>query len=95
MTGHNLLDEIKALDAEKDAIWQEVLDACVQAWPEQKKVFYNDSPTELIIRIINERDGEREAREKCEAALRAKDAAMQVLFDRLSRAGVDCSDLTS
>ena len=40
-------------------------------------------------------EGEREARQKCEAALRSKDAAMGVLFDRLTRAGVDCSDLIS
>ncbi len=36
---------------------------------------------------------EREAREKCEAALRQKDVAMGVLFERLHLAGVDCSDL--
>lgn len=40
-----------------------------------------------------ERDGEREAREKIEAAYRKQDAAMGVLFERLNKAGVDCSDL--
>ena len=36
---------------------------------------------------------EREARGKLESAYRAKDTAMGVLFERLSAAGVDCSDL--
>ena len=36
---------------------------------------------------------EREAREKSEAALRQKDAAMGVLFDRMRAANVDFSDL--
>lgn len=38
-------------------------------------------------------EGEREARHKCEAALRGRDAAMGVLFERLNAAGIDCSDL--
>jgi hypothetical protein len=40
-----------------------------------------------------ERDGEREAREKIEVAYRKQDAAMGVLFERLNKACVDCSDL--
>ncbi len=40
-----------------------------------------------------ERDGEREAREKIERAYRKLDAAMGILFERLNKAGVDCSDL--
>jgi hypothetical protein len=48
---------------------------------------------EQIARLRAERDSEREGRQKCEAALRDKDKAMGVLFDRLSAAGVDCSDL--
>jgi hypothetical protein len=44
-------------------------------------------------RLENERDGEREARERSDAALRMKDDAMNVLFDRLRTAGVDYSDL--
>ena len=36
---------------------------------------------------------EREAKHKLEAALRDKDGAMGVLFDRLHKAGVDVSDL--
>lgn len=39
--------------------------------------------------------GERDARDKAMAALRSKDEAMGVLFDRLRRAGVDCTDLFS
>ena len=38
---------------------------------------------------------EQSGRRKLEAALRAKDAAMQVLFDRCSAFGVDVSDLVS
>jgi hypothetical protein len=34
-------------------------------------------------------------RRKLDGALRAKDAAMGVLFERLAKAGVDCSDLIS
>jgi hypothetical protein len=44
-------------------------------------------------RMRRERDGEREARRKYEAALTTKDKAMGVLFERLNAAGVDCSDL--
>ena len=39
--------------------------------------------------------GQREDRQKLVDALRAKDAAMGVLFERLRAAGVDCSDLVS
>lgn len=42
-----------------------------------------------------QRDGEREARDRCMMALREKDKAMGVLFERLRVAGVDCSDLIS
>lgn len=48
-----------------------------------------------IERLTASRDGEREAREKCAAALIEKDKAMGVLFDRLRGAGVDFSDLIS
>jgi hypothetical protein len=37
--------------------------------------------------------GEREARQKLETAYRKQDAAMGVLWERLTAAGVDCSDL--
>lgn len=40
-----------------------------------------------------ERDGEREAREKIEVAYRKQDTAMGILFERLNKGGVDCSDL--
>ncbi len=36
--------------------------------------------------------GERDARERCERALRSKDEAMSVLFKRMADAGVDYSD---
>lgn len=38
---------------------------------------------------------ERQSREKCQEALRRKDAAMSVLFSRLQQAGIDVSDLIS
>ena len=44
----------------------------------------------VLLRIL---DGEREARHKCEVAMRANDAAMGVMWNRLAAAGVDCSDL--
>lgn len=44
-------------------------------------------------RLENLATSEREAREKADAALRSKDRAMDVLFKRLSKAGVDYSDL--
>lgn len=53
---------------------------------------------ELAEQIVNLRqtiEWERDARQKCEAALRLKDKAMGVLFERLAAAGVDCSDLFS
>lgn len=46
----------------------------------------------MLLRII---DSERDARDKASNALRKKDEAMGVLFDRLNKAGVDCSDLFS
>ncbi len=38
---------------------------------------------------------EREEHYKCLNALREKDKAMCILFERLNKAGVDCSDLFS
>jgi hypothetical protein len=37
--------------------------------------------------------GERESRERTQSALRSKDAAMSVLFERMRTAGVEYSDL--
>ena len=45
------------------------------------------------VRIKGELDSEREGRTKLADALSQKDAAMGVLFERLAKAGVDCSDL--
>lgn len=50
---------------------------------------------EQVKRLILDRDSERNERWKLEVALREKDKAMGVLFDRLRAAGVDCSDLIS
>ena len=46
-------------------------------------------------RLERERDSERDAREKCDAALRQKDRAMSVMFKRLDKANIDYSDLIS
>jgi hypothetical protein len=48
---------------------------------------------QMVERACAERDSERAERQKLEVALRSKDAAMGVLFDRLRMAGVDVSDL--
>lgn len=44
-------------------------------------------------RLLREIEGERDARQKLDRALREKDRAMGELFHRLQNAGVDCSDL--
>lgn len=41
---------------EVEEAWGMVIDACQQAWPDRKPLIYSDSPTELIIEIIDERD---------------------------------------
>lgn len=43
--------------------------------------------------LMAQRDGEREARHKSDAALQSKDRAMTVLFDRLRAHGDKCEDL--
>lgn len=45
--------------------------------------------------LENERDGEREAKNKLEAAYRAKDAMLNTVIERGQRAGADFSDLQS
>lgn len=57
-----------------------------------------DIPKRLLAendRLRSELDGERESRIRLDNALRQKDEAMGVLFERLNKAGVDCSDLIS
>lgn len=49
--------------AREDAIWDEVIKACADAWPDRPH--YLQSPIELIVRIIDERD---EARRELAAA---------------------------
>jgi hypothetical protein len=61
-------------------------------WSEADK---REALEQELTQRTRERDGEREAREKIEVAYRKQDAAMSVLFERLSKAGVDCSDLIS
>ncbi len=36
--------------------WDEVLTAICQAWPDEKHIGYDQSPLELVVRLINERD---------------------------------------
>jgi hypothetical protein len=48
---------------------------------------------DMVVQYEREILGEREARDKALAALRAKNEAMGVLFDRLRAAGIDYSDL--
>lgn len=50
---------------------------------------------EDIQRLGRAGDSERDARNKLDAALRRKDAAMSVMFNRLDKAGIDYSDLIS
>lgn len=54
---------------------------------------YDDGFAAGLARLDREIVSEYEARYKCEAALRQKDQAMGVLFDRLRAAGIDYSDL--
>lgn len=49
-----------------------------------------DAEFRRLERVI---EGEQEARFRAETALRDKDGAMNVLFDRAHRAGADLSDL--
>lgn len=58
----------------------------------QARAIEQDSEVQQLRREIC---SEREGRQKLADALREKDAAMGVLFDRLAKAGVDCSDLFS
>lgn len=58
-------------------------------------IFTAESLIARIEQAERERVGERRAREISELALRNKDAAMDVLFDRMDVAGVDYSDLLS
>lgn len=46
-------------------------------------------------RLENERDSEREARHKLEAAWRGRDAMFNTVVERAQRAGADLSDLQS
>jgi hypothetical protein len=61
--------------------------------PKENPFDYNDAMLEAAINQAIA--AEREAMAKLTDCLRQKDAAIGVLFDRLAKAGVDCSDLIS
>lgn len=42
-------------DAREDQIWDEIASVCQQAWP-KKTLAWSQSPIELIVQIIDERD---------------------------------------
>lgn len=71
------------------------LTSCAGLVPEdvQELVVLGYRAAAELERLRVEIEGEREARGKLDHALQAKDRAMGILFDRLTRAGVDCSDL--
>lgn len=69
--------------------------ASLEAYRVIARTFRGTEASAAIIGLINIVISEREARHKLEAALTAKDKAMGVLFERLSAAGVDYSDLIS
>jgi hypothetical protein len=56
---------------------------------------YDDGFAAGLTRLNREIASEYEARCKCREALRRKDTAMGVLFERLRAAGIDYSDLIS
>lgn len=45
----------EALQKRENEVWNEVVESCLRAWPGEN-VFYDQSPIELITRLINERD---------------------------------------
>jgi len=53
------------------------------------------SDLHLCEMLLKELESERDGRARLADCLRQKDAAMGVLFERLAKAGVDCSDLFS
>lgn len=75
--------------------WATVHAASVPGWPAGVIISFVNLALQDIATLARELEGEREGRAKLERALRQKDEAMGVLFDRLAKAGVDCSDLFS
>lgn len=62
---------------------------------DEATAFKVTNPYAEVARLRNELEGERESRIRLDTALRQKDEAMGVLFERLNKAGVDYSDLIS
>lgn len=80
-------------DASADAVWDEVVEALQSAWPNET-LHWNESPRELLTRLINERDDNA----KCEAELVKSDAmlqrvqsALKELHAAIERGGLDIS----
>ena len=67
----------------------------VARWPQLGPEATLERDVARLLAIVDRLTAEREARHKCEAALRLKDDAMGVLFERLGRAGVDCARILS
>jgi hypothetical protein len=66
--------------------WNEIIDCCVQAWPDKKHVSYSESPKELIVRIIDERDDAQKELEACRKErdeARAKAEALKLAGEEL------------
>lgn len=55
-----LCAKTKRQQEENSEIWDEVVQTCKQAWPDQTDLVWNGSPIELIVRLIDERDGLRQ-----------------------------------
>ena len=64
-------------------------------FPYDDLAFTLEEAAETICQMANEREAERDEVGKLDRALRHKDEAMEVLFQRLRDARVDCSDLIS
>lgn len=76
------------VEAENE-VWDMVIEACHQAWPEDEKVFYNQSPTELIIDIINERDAGESRLQASEQKVAALQAFKDFVHMRLDKMGIE------
>jgi len=91
------LAALASKDEEIEANWDAVIGACKQAWPEKEKLTYSQSPTELIIDIINERDEALAARDQEIARLKKQadlsEASARQMHDAWDAACHDIADL--
>jgi hypothetical protein len=63
-------EPIEPDDVRANGVWDLVIQTCAQAWDETADgPTWGQSPTELIVRLIDERDAERERAATAEAAL--------------------------